>query len=339
MPNPSKGAHLIIKRGKGKPDTWYIKDGTTQRSTRRARADLDGAQKELASYIAQKFRPDTRVKPNEDILVAEVLLFYFNNLPSSSRSKQTISYNIQALSDYWVTKSIADIRGSECRQYVASRRVSAATARQELKTLQAAVNFWHRESPLTAVPKVTLPAAHSRRERVLERWEVAAMLRAARRLSYHHVTRFILIGLYTGTRHATILELQWCESDTGGHIDLERATLYRRGANDRETTKRRPPVRITPRLLGHLRRWHKRREVSSFIVHYRGKPIAKMKKAWNHVVKEAKLGKDVTPHVLRHTCATWALWTGKSLWDVAGVLGADATTVARVYGHHKKIEP
>lgn len=60
-----------------------------------------------------------------------------------------------------------------------------------------------------------------------------------------------------------------------------------------------------------------------------------MKRAWAHVVKEAGLGKDVTPHVLRHTCASWLLWKGRTIWDVAGIIGADATTVQKVYGHHR----
>lgn len=60
-----------------------------------------------------------------------------------------------------------------------------------------------------------------------------------------------------------------------------------------------------------------------------------MKRAWANVVKEAGLGRDVTPHVLRHTCATWALWEGRTIWDVAGLIGADASTVEKVYGHHK----
>ncbi len=62
-----------------------------------------------------------------------------------------------------------------------------------------------------------------------------------------------------------------------------------------------------------------------------------MKRAWATVVKKAGLGPEVTPHVLRHTCATWLLREGKTIWDVAGIIGADASTVERVYGHHKPV--
>ena len=43
---------------------------------------------------------------------------------------------------------------------------------------------------------------------------------------------------------------------------------------------------------------------------------------------------DVTPHVLRHTCATMLLQLGVSVYDVAGVLGASEQVVRRTYGHH-----
>ena len=43
---------------------------------------------------------------------------------------------------------------------------------------------------------------------------------------------------------------------------------------------------------------------------------------------------DVTWHVLRHTFATLMLRAGVTLWDVAGLLGDDYSTVQRVYGHH-----
>ena len=60
-----------------------------------------------------------------------------------------------------------------------------------------------------------------------------------------------------------------------------------------------------------------------------------MKRAWGSVVREAGLGSDVTPHVLRHTFITWALWSGKDIWAVAGEAGTSALMIERVYGHHR----
>jgi hypothetical protein len=43
-----------------------------------------------------------------------------------------------------------------------------------------------------------------------------------------HLARFILIALYTGTRHDAILRLQWIPNTAGGWIDLASGVIYRR---------------------------------------------------------------------------------------------------------------
>jgi integrase len=268
---------------------------------------------------------------------------YARDQPPDKPSLALIGYHLKALTPFWGDKFLSDVKGSTCRRYLDHRSlkggVASSTVRRELKSLQAAINHWHRESPLAAVPKVSLPPDGERRERVLERSEVARLLWAARKLKLPHVARFILIGIYTGTRHNAILSLQWMPNLSGGHIDLARGIAYRRGSAERETSKRRPAVSIPARLGAHLARWMRQDvERSRRVVHYNGSPIAKMKRAWASVVRGAGLGPDVTPHVLRHSCASWLLWEGRTIWDVAGIIGADASTVERVYGHHRRIE-
>jgi hypothetical protein len=50
--------------------------------------------------------------------------------------------------------------------------------------------------------------------------------------------------------------------------------------------------------------------------------------------KEAGLGVDVTPHVLRHTAATWLMQAGTDPWEAAGFLGMTVETLMSRYGHH-----
>jgi integrase len=342
MPRRSKGARLFLRKRKGREAVYSIRDGSVEVSTGCGADDVAGANKALSEYLARHFRPNTGERDLSRITIAEVLTMYAQDQPLDKPSRALIGYHMKALLPYWGEKSLADVKGSTCRKYHSSRGglVKSSTVRRELKTLQAAINHWHRESPLAAVPKVTLPPEGERRERVLERSEVARMLWAARKLKLPHVARFIIIGIYTGTRHDAMLRLRWAPALAGGHIDLERSIIFRRGSVERETSKRRPPVRLHERLVAHLSKW-KRADSSArlpHVIHYNGARILKMKRAWASVVKEAGLGPDVTPHVLRHSCASWLLWEGRTIWDVAGVIGADASTVERVYGHHRRIE-
>lgn len=149
--------------------------------------------------------------------------------------------------------------------------------------------------------------------------------------------RFILIGLYTGTRHDAILRLRWTPSEDAGWIDVGKAVMHRAGTAERQTKKRRTAARIPDRLMAHVRIWAASdlaRGPQAAIVRWKGKPIAKERRAWARVVKAARLGDDVTPHVLKHTCATWGLQSGMSIWDLAGLLGTSIKTIEATYGHH-----
>jgi integrase len=171
---------------------------------------------------------------------------------------------MKALLPFWADKMLSDVKASTCRDYVASRPVKAVTARHELKTLQAAINTCQRESALPAVPQVTLPKPGARRERVLERSEAAAMLWACRvkrgadnmpKIDARHVARFIRLALATGMRKSAICGLRWTPSIRSGHIDTERGIIYQRGAAVAETSKRKPPLKMTPKALAMVRRW------------------------------------------------------------------------------------
>jgi integrase len=109
--------------------------------------------------------------------------------------------------------------------------------------------------------------------------------------------------------------------------------LYRRPRDAVETGKRRPAVPLPPRLGPHLRRW--RKLTATHVVEYEGRPIAgQIRRAWRNARELADLDRAVTPHILRHTCATWLLQAGVATFDVAGILGCGEDVIRRTYGHH-----
>jgi integrase len=154
-----------------------------------------------------------------------------------------------------------------------------------------------------------------------------------------HVIRMILIGIYTGRRPGAILRLRWLPSTEGGWFDLETATLHRRAKGKAESNKRQPLCRIHKRLLPWLRRWRQADLAAGMthVVHYQGRPVAKLRSSWKAVARAA--GHDVEkegPHVLRHTCATWLMQGGVNPYEAAGYLGMSTETLLEIYGHHHK---
>jgi len=158
--------------------------------------------------------------------------------------------------------------------------------------------------------------------------------KGTRRTVGRHVARFILIGLYTGTRSSAICRAALVPTIGHGHVDLEQGVFYRRAIGRLQTTKRQPPVRLPLRLLAHLRRWSRRGLAKGSVVEWNGKAVKSVRKGFEAAVRAAGLGADVTPHILRHTCATWLMQNGANLWDAAGFLGMTVQQLEEGYGHH-----
>ena len=66
------------------------------------------------------------------------------------------------------------------------------------------------------------------------------------RASREHVARFILVGLYTGSRSGDICRAALTQAIGRGFVDLDNGLFYRRGLNVAETKKRTPTIQIPP---------------------------------------------------------------------------------------------
>lgn len=248
----------------------------------------------------------------------------------TTASPHLIAEHMEGLIPYWGSRKVSDIKGRSCREFAATKKQSMA--RRQLETLRAAINYFHKEYGLDPVPAFTMPVKHRPRERWLSRDEAARLLRAARKTP--HLARFILIGLYTGTRSGAILGLSWLPSVNTGFVDLDAGVMYRAGSGQRQTRKRQPPVAIPARLLAHMRRWKAKDRNIRHVVNWNGSSVQSVKKAFRSARTAAGLSPDVIPHSLRHTAATWLMQAGVEVWQAAGFLGMTAEMVERTYGHH-----
>jgi integrase len=319
MPRKAQGPRLYLDPRRKQ---WVIRDGQNFVRTGCARADHEGAQKRLAEYIGSKYRP----APSPSPLIADVLLAYSQEHLPTTLAAANSAFNINNLKGFWGAKKLLDVNARNCRAYAETK--SAGGARRDLETLRAAINYWHRfYGPLASVPFVVLPPKSEPRERWLTREEARRLRHAA--MGTPHLYRFIVIGLATGSRSGAILGLEW------SWIDFDRELMRRRAHGARESKKRTPTVRLGAAILRLLRRWKRLDSgVSKYVCHYNGARVLKIKRSWAKATKRAGLGKDVTPHTLRHTRATWLMQAGVPMWEASGHLGMSVETLQRVYGKH-----
>lgn len=359
MPRPAQPPRLYLRKRSGREPRYVILDGGEERSTGFGPEHKREAEKAFADYLASKHRPKFASGSPELVAVADVLTYYMEGSAPTHASPPLVGHHTARLLEFFGTMTCGDINPGCCHAYIGARveglagrkPVSVATARRELDTLGAALSYAHTNGKLIRLVLVDKPDPSAPNPRWLTRSEAARLLAGAlgftpleldsrgsglrwRRVALpnYHVARFILIALYTGTRHASVLNLRWSRSATAGWVDLHAGVLHRRGYAERETRKRRPSAPIPENLAPHLRRWSRLTEQGP--CEYEGKITLRQKTGFASARRLARLGAEVTPHTLKHTCITWMLQSGVSTWETAGFTGTSEALIRRVYGHH-----
>ncbi|MDR3496254.1 MAG: tyrosine-type recombinase/integrase [Ancalomicrobiaceae bacterium] len=370
MPRKSKGARLWLRPERFDRDgrrisnaLWIIVDGGRQYPTGCAEGEIGRAELALQRHITAKHEPQRIERALHETRIADVLSIYIDDCRPSgdATALKRFKGRINRLNEFFGSKMLAEVNGQLCRSYVAERG-SPGGARRDLEDLRAAINHHQSEGLHRGVVAVPLPEKGPSRTRWLTRDEAAALLWACwrtkevqtihrggrlgeptvtRKYPLRHIARFILLGLYTGTRAGAIASASASRGQGRSWVDLERGIFYRLAEGKAETKKKQPPAPIPPRLLAHMRRWARLdataadgREDSPYFVEWAGKPVASVKTGFGRAATLAKLGKHVTPHTLRHTAVTWLMQLGVSIWDAAGFVGMSPEMVEKNYGHH-----
>jgi integrase len=354
--------------------TWVILDAGKQHPTGCVAGEIEEAQSVLANYILERHKPKRKEQDIESIDVADVLTIYDSDCRERQANKRTFDAMMERLTLWWGGKMLSDVTGETCRAYVESRKAAyrerhakrssekapkktggEGGARRDLETLRAAIEHHAKEGLHRGIVRVALPRSGGPKDRWLTRSEAARLLWtcwraremqkrhrgpdkgrvvATKKRPLRHLARFILIGLYTGTRAAAISAASPHRGEGRSYVDLERGIFYRLAEGKRASNKRQPPVPLPDHLLAHMRRWAELGIAKEHFVEYDGKPVKSVKVAFASAVEKAGLEGNVTPHTLRHTAATWLMQNGADIWSAAGFLGMSPELVEKTYGHH-----
>ncbi|MGM5033499.1 site-specific integrase [Tardiphaga sp. 803_E3_N1_3] len=331
---------------------WYIRDGAEFIGTGCLEAEVVGAEKALANHIASKHSPTRKEQDIETIRIADVLAIFAEDRPELYEGPDAQKYlnRMERLNDFWGALMLSEVNRKQCNAYT-KKRGNKGGSRRDLEDLRAAIAHHAAEGFHRGIVKVSLPPKGKPRDRWLTRDEAAKLLwkcwRAREVQTWsgigevvtdkrplRHIARFILIGLYSGTRAGAIASASPIPAIGRSYVDLERGVFYRLAQGQAETNKRQPPMPIPPRLLAHMRRWHGKKIIARHFVEWNGEGVKSVKTGFKTAVGLAELGPGVSPHTLRHTAATWLMQNGTDEWQAAGYLGMSPETLRKTYGHH-----
>jgi integrase len=201
------------------------------------------------------------------------------------------------------------IEGYEVGPATARRRkpVKDGTILRELVMLRAALKWAQHEKWITEVPYIEVPSQPPPRDRWLARHEADRLIEAAQA---PHIKIFLSVCLWTAARPGAVLELTWDKVDlNAGRIDL--------GAVP--GGKGRAIIPIGQKLLPLL---EEARQIAtcSYVIEHGSKPVGSVKTGTRAAARRAGLH-GVTPHVLRHTGATWRAIAGVPLDQIGRLPG------------------
>jgi integrase len=338
MPRNAKGPRLWLRPGrrdrdgKGHRAVYIILDKGRQIATRCIAGESAEAEQALAAYIAQKHQREVGVRDPSRIPVADVLSVYLADvIPKHARPEES-QRRIARIAEFFGLKLLSEINGQLCRAYARSSSTDAM-ARRDLEELRAAINHHRHEGLHDRIVSVVPPDRRPPRERWLDRDEVAKLLWTAwRRPKCKQLARFILFALYTGRRSAVVCGASFHREAGRSWVDVDSGFLWP-PERAKKTKKRNPPAPISDRLLPHLRRWQD--SGRRYVVDWGGAPVTRIGRTLKDVAIAAGLGDEVTPHVLRHTAATWMMQSGTDMFESGKFLGLTTRTLESTYAHYR----
>lgn len=150
--------------------------------------------------------------------VGELLERYRDEVVPKKRGREIETIIINAmLRQPWCKRTLAKIDGAPFAEYrdTRLRSVQPCTVKRELGILQHAFDIAAREwsIPLRANPikPIAKPGGSNKRDRRLQRGELARLLRAAKQCRSDNMRALVLLAIETGMRQGEILAAKWSQ--------------------------------------------------------------------------------------------------------------------------------
>lgn len=322
MPRPRNNSLRPHLRKVG--TTYYIcyhSDGRSQRLSTRT-ADRASAELALARFIQQEQKATAFSKIPT---ISEILNVYEKQKEKEGK-KESVRYQLKPLHKFFGHLVVEGISDNVIDAYYSFREnIKTGTIRRELSILAAALNMAKQKRVIQDAPKIHLPQQSPAREYWITKEEYQKLLEEAKKSFHLYV--FISLAIGTLARKGAILGLTW------DRVNFETGLIDLIDPEIRQTNKRRATVPMNDTLRAVLLQ-AKEAAQTDHVVEYHGQPVDDIKKAFQRCAKRAGLPK-VTPHILRHSGATWLAMKGRPMYEIARYLGhSNIQTTYRIYAKY-----
>lgn len=281
-------------------------------------------------YDRDYFKPEVAPPVLGKTMTVEELLYAHlaYKRPSKANAERVIS-DLRPVAALLGNISVTDLAKHQIMQAMNEQllKVKPKTVRIRFAHLKAAYSWAVEQGILNSVPQFRLPQASSERIPPPSNDECISIINNA----LQHVQRVVVLGIYCGMRigSSELFKLTWQD------VDLKSRILRVWSA---EKNKKIPwrDVPLCNAVFSEMEKWYAEDNGEGYIIHWKGKPVKSIKKAWDKALKKAGITRRIRPYDLRHAFATNALEAGADLKSVSEIMGhADTTMVLKTYQHVK----
>lgn len=301
--------------------TWRDAQGTKRRFRLNAWTEAEGR-----SALDAFARKRSLLTFSADRTIGDIYKIYRDDREKDGKQMEAFDANWKALAPTFGNLTADDITADLCRRYTAERctRASQGTAWTELTRLRSCTNWAVKKRLIAFKPDIWVPQKPEPKTRVLSIEEVGALLDGC---VMPHVKLFIILALATAGRTEALLELTWDRVDfENGVINLKVKVVQ--NPLTKKVRKGRSVVPMNDWARAAL--WDaKQGALTGHVIEWNGEPVLSIRKGFTAAVGRAGLGKDVTPHTLRHTAASWLESGGIPMGKISRFLGHKTETVTR----------
>ena len=295
--------------------TWYCEKSKQTRRASLGTDDFDEARGKLEDwYMAERMRQGQDLAAS-DVLLRDLFKDYLENHGVNLRSYESVVILLRYWLEFWGDDAtVADVRSivrqEEFRAVLFKKGLAVNSVNRCLEAGRAAITRAFKRNVISSKPHINiLPYERGKpKGRPLSVEEIKLLYTHAA----DHMRLFMILMLGTGARNEAICTLEWPQ------IDFEAGLIHLNPEGRKQTSKRRPVVRLVPFVRRELMKLNDR---EGRVLVFRGKSFKTAHQGIEKAVGRAKLQGNVTPYSFRHTVARWLRKEGVSPWEVGAQLG------------------